>query len=176
MSLEIRKKAKGKQTRSALLKLRAKLSYDDGRTKQAFKDQTDINKMLKKAQQTGSIAHLMKYPEATYGDFNGEMDLLTARAQIDRANTIFDELPSEVRREFDNDALKFVKFAGDPANNDKLSDLIPALAKPGSYFPNPVQRGGLGAGAATAPDGNPDPGNPPPDTGEASGGPATPVD
>ena len=37
--------------------------YKDGRTKQSFKDSTDINKILKKAQRTGSIAHLNKYPE-----------------------------------------------------------------------------------------------------------------
>ena len=52
--------------------------YGKSMTKQAFKDSTDINKMLKKAQQTGSISHLMKYPEATYGEFDGEFDLTTA--------------------------------------------------------------------------------------------------
>ena len=45
--------------------------YSDGRTKQAFKDQCDINKILKKASVTGSIAHLQKYPELIYGEFNG---------------------------------------------------------------------------------------------------------
>lgn len=128
-----------------------KKKYDDGRTKQAFKDSCDINKMLKKAQTTGSISHLLKYPAPIYGSFDGEFDLLTAQAQIQKANKIFDDLPSEVRSEFNNDALAFVKFAGDPANNDKLRELLPAIAEPGSYFPNPVQRGGQGAGAATAP-------------------------
>lgn len=141
-------------------------------TKQTFKDSTDINKMLNKAQQTGSIAHLMKYPEPVYGEFNAEFDLLTARAQIDRANTIFADLPSEVRNEFGNDALAFVKFAGDPANNDKLRELIPAIAKPGSYFPNPVARGGVGAGAATAPaaPGEEVPVSPQPETSGGEGG------
>ena len=126
--------------------------YKDGRTKQAFKDSTDINKILKKAQHTGSIAHLQKYPEAIYGEFLGtDFDLLTAHQRIDQANQIFADLPSEVRGEFGNDPLRFVKFAGDPANNGKLRQLLPALAKPGSYFPNPVSRGGTGAGAATAP-------------------------
>jgi hypothetical protein len=46
------------------------LKYNDGRTKQAFADSCDINKLLKKAQRTGSISHLMKYPEATYGEFD----------------------------------------------------------------------------------------------------------
>jgi hypothetical protein len=125
--------------------------YDDGRTKQSFKDSTDINKMLNKAQQTGSLAHLNKYPEKVYGEFDGEFDLLTAQKRIERANEIFGDLPSEVRKEFNNNALDFVRFAGNPANNDKLRDLLPALAEPGKYFPNPVQRGGQGAGAATTP-------------------------
>lgn len=125
--------------------------YSDGRTKQAFTESCDINKMLKKAQQTGSISHLMKYPEPVYGEFDGEFDLLTAQARINKANEIFADLPSEIRSEFDNNPLKFVKFAGDPANNAKLRELLPAIAKPGSYFPNPVARGGQGAGAATAP-------------------------
>ena len=135
--------------------------YDDGRTKQSFKDSTDINKMLKKAQRTGSIAHLVKYPEEVYGEFDGEFDLLTAHSKIAKANEIFSELGSEVRSEFDNDPLKFVAFANKPENVGRLAELLPAIAEPGSYFPNPVQRGGTGAGAATAPE-TPSAGSPPP--------------
>ena len=103
----------------SMLKIKKKV-YDDGRTKQSFKDQCDINKILKKAMRTGSIAHLQKYPEATYGEFDGEFTLLEAHGRIARANQIFAELPSEIRREFNNDALAFVSFAGNPENNDKL--------------------------------------------------------
>lgn len=140
---------KGKKSLT-LRRVIKKKDYSDGMTKQAFADSCDINKMLDKAQTTGSLAHLMKYPEATYGEFDGEFDLLTAKQRIERANEIFAEAPSEIRREFGHDALAFVRFAGDPANNDKLRDIFPALAKPGTQFPNPVQRGGTGAGAATA--------------------------
>lgn len=122
----------------------------DNRTKQAYKDTTDINKILKKAATGQSLAHLYKYPEATYGEFNGEFDLMTAFEKIEKGNQIFAELPSEVRREFNNDALSFLKFAGDPKNNGKLAELLPAIAKPGDHFPNPVKAGGLGAGMATA--------------------------
>jgi len=152
---------KGKKS-LAFKRIVKKKDYSDGMTKQAFADSCDINKMLNKAQQTGSLAHLMKYPEAVYGEFDGEFSLLDAQQRIQRANEIFADAPSEIRREFDNDALKFVRFAGDPANNDKLRDIFPALAAPGSFFPNPVQRGGVGAGAATAPAGSGEPGSPPP--------------
>ena len=105
-----------------------------------------------KAGGTGvAVSALLKYPEAVYGDFDGEFDLLTAQGHIERANQIFADLPSEVRNEFDNNALAFVQFAGDPQNNERLRELLPAIAEPGPFFPNPVQRGGQGAGAATAP-------------------------
>ena len=81
--------------------------YDDGRTKQSFKDQCDINKIIKKAARHGSLAHLQKYPEAVYGEFDGEFDLMTAHSRIAKAEQIFTELPSELRNEFGNNALEF---------------------------------------------------------------------
>lgn len=125
--------------------------FGPGRTKQAFKDQCDINKMLKKAQVQGSIAHLLKYPEAAYGEFDGEFDLLTAYGKIEKAKEIFEDLPSEIRREHNNNPLQFVSWVNAPENRGKLAELLPVLAEPGNYFPNPVQRGGQGAAAATAP-------------------------
>ena len=113
--------------------------YDDGRTKQSYKDSTDINKILKKAQREGSLSHAMKYPAAVYGEFAG-IDLLSAYELCGRAQGIFDDLPSEVRNEFDNDAFKFAEFASDPSNVNRLEELLPALAEPGPFFPNPVKR------------------------------------
>jgi hypothetical protein len=126
--------------------------YKDGITKQSFKDSTDINKMLKKAQKQGSLAHLIKYPEAVYGEFDGETDLLTATQRIGRAGEIFADLPSEVRREYGNDPIAYVTDMNRRINaGEDISKVIPQIAEPGSYFPNPVQRGGQGAGVATAP-------------------------
>lgn len=119
-----------------------KLDYSDGMTKQAFKDSCDINKILKKAQKVGSIAHLLKYDEAVYGEFEN-YDLLEAFDKVNRAGVIFADLPSEVRSEFGGDALKFAKYASDPANVGRLAELIPAIAEPGRYFPNPVKRAGV---------------------------------
>lgn len=126
--------------------------YSDGRTKQAFKDQCDINKILKKAQQTGSITHLQKYPEMVYGEFDGEFDLLTAQNLLARGGEIFADLPSETRREFNNNPAEYLAFVNNPENRGRLKELLPELAKPGNFFPNPVARGRQGAGAA-----NPEP-------------------
>jgi hypothetical protein len=124
--------------------------YDDGRTKQSFKDECDINKLLKKAAVKGGLAHIQKYPEATYGEFDPAMDLFVARERIAKAEEIFMDLPAEVRREFNNDAVAFIQH-GQNVGLEKLIEEIPQIAEPGNYFPNPAQRGGQGAGAATAP-------------------------
>ena len=114
--------------------------YEDGRTKQAFKDSCDINKILKKAQRAGSLSHVQKYPAMVYGEFEN-FDLLEAHNKVQRARDIFADLPSEIRNEFGNDAFKFAGFASDPANREKLAQLLPAIAEPGRYFPNPAQIG-----------------------------------
>ena len=128
-------------------------SEDNGdpiRTEQCHADACDINKILDKHQIKNVRAHMVEFPPEAYQEFEG-VDLLTATARLRKAGEIFDALPSEVRNEFNNDPIAFVSYASDPANNDRLAELLPAIAKPGSYFPNPVKRGGQGAGAATAP-------------------------
>lgn len=124
--------------------------YGPTMTKQAFQDACDVNKILKKAQKMGGLAHVQKYPEEVYGEFDGTFDLLTAHERLDRARQIFDELPSEVRGEFGNNALDFVTWAAKLPPGE-LVQRIPQIAEPGTYFPNPVRQGGQGAGAATAP-------------------------
>lgn len=117
----------------SMLKLK-KPDYSDGRTKQSFKDECDINQILKKAQVTGSISHLNKYG-GEYADF-GEFDFHEAQTMIARGRQIFEELPSEVRKDFANDPGEFFKFANDPDNIGKLKTLLPQVAEPGSYFPD----------------------------------------
>lgn len=111
--------------------------YSDGRTKQSFKDSTDINKILKRAQKTGTISHLLKHG-ASYGDFSDVPDLLEAHRRIERGQKIFDDLPSELRREF-QDPFKFFAYVNDPANKERLKTLLPQLAAPGTQLPA-VQR------------------------------------
>lgn len=124
--------------------------YSDDMTKQSFKDECDINQILKKAQKEKTIAHLQKYDQAVYGQFEG-LDLLEAHNLCAKAKQIFSEAPSEIRNEFNQDPFAFAAYCSNPENKARLGELLPALAQPGRYFPNPVKRGGQGAGLATAP-------------------------
>ncbi len=111
------------------MRSQAKKVYDDGRTKQSFKDETDINKILQRAQKTGTISHLNQH-EGRYGDFSN-FDFFGAQLMLTRGREIFDDLPSEVRAEFSNSQGAFFAYVNDPANKDRLGELLPALAEPG---------------------------------------------
>ncbi len=106
--------------------------YDDGRTKQSFRDETDINKILQRAQKTGTVSHLAKH-EAVYGDFS-DFDFFELEIKLTKGREIFDDLPSEIRTEFSNSPAKFFDFVNNPKNKDRLGDLLPALAEPGRQF------------------------------------------
>ena len=108
-------------------------SGDPGRTKQAFRDETNINNIVAGFQRSGTVSHLAKY-EPRYADIT-PMDFQSAMETVAEANRMFEELPSEVRREFDQDPAKFLAFVQDPSNKDDLAEKLPLLAKPGDQFP-----------------------------------------
>lgn len=110
--------------------------YGDGRTKQAFADDADINKMLAKAQRTGSLSHLAKHG-GFYGDFSDIDDLLDAHDKLQRGVEIFEDLPSELRKEFHNDAGNFFRYVNDPQNSGELGSLFEKLAEPGRAILRP---------------------------------------
>ncbi len=104
-----------------------------GRTKQSQKDQCDINQLLQKAARSGSLSHLEKY-EAKYGDFS-DFDFTEHAIKMAEGQTIFEQLPAEVKREFDQSPDKFFAFVTDPQNAEKLPALLPEIANRGEFFP-----------------------------------------
>lgn len=110
--------------------------YDDGLTKQSFKDQTDINKILARAAKGDTISHLAKHG-AVYGDFTEINDLYEAHDKLQRGVEIFEALPGEVKREFHQSPRNFFNFVNDPKNADRLSEVLPQLAAPGTQMPEP---------------------------------------
>lgn len=104
-------------------------TYKDGRTKQSFADETDINKILKRAQKTGTISHMNRF-EPRYGDF-ANFDFGEAQIKLAQGREIFDALPPELRNEFANKPGDFFDFVNNPDNKERLHELLPALAEPG---------------------------------------------
>lgn len=121
--------------------------YSDGRTKQSFKNSTDIQKILAKAQKIGSLSHLAKF-EGQYGDFES-FDYHEAQTMLANGNSIFSALPAELRKEFGQDPGKFFEFVNNPENVGKLGTIFPELAKPGRQMPRASDEPPLEVGQTT---------------------------
>ena len=90
-------------------------------TKQSFKDECNINKIMAKFQKTGAIEHYAKHAP-TYGDAT-PIQLMDAQQIIINAQTMFDDLPATIRKKFDNDPAKFLEFVQDEANSEEMIEL-----------------------------------------------------
>lgn len=92
------------------------------RTKQAFKEDTDINAIMRKYLATGLLTHQARV-EPRYGDFSSSVDYLTALNMIKDAQDRFMELPSKVRSYFQNDWGKLLDCVYDPSRRKEVEDL-----------------------------------------------------
>ncbi len=119
-----------------MLALVPDLVYDDGRTKQSHRDETDIVKIMARFDKTGTISHLEKH-EGVYADFS-DFDFHEQTRKLTRGREIFDDLPAELRKEFGQSPAAFFEYVNDPKNIDDLKKRLPALAKPGRQIPLPV--------------------------------------
>lgn len=114
-------------------------------TKQSFAEESEINKILAKYEKTGVIDHVKQH--GGYEDMPAGLEYQTALQMTIDAQIAFDELPAQVRREFDNDAFKFLTFVEDPSNVERMGELgllakkpepAPAEAKPPAEPPAEV--------------------------------------
>lgn len=99
---------------------------------QAAKDSTDIETIIAYYNQTGDESVLKRYVP-TYGDFTKLPTTLAGFLQlrIDSEN-FFNALPSDVKKEFDNDANKFFAQAGEESWYKKLQPVV----NPGEVLPD----------------------------------------
>lgn len=104
--------------------------YDDGRTKQSFKDETDVNQIIQKHTRMNTLSHLEQWG-GQYGDL-ASFDFQDAQNQIAHANSMFEQLPASVRNTFSNSPELFFEYVNDPENEDDLATKLPELAKPGT--------------------------------------------
>ncbi len=91
------------------------------RTKQSFRDECDINNILRQFNVTGQLPLGSVQPQ--YGDFSGITDYQSALNAVMAAQDSFLALPAKVRARFDNDPAYFVEFASNEANKDEMRAL-----------------------------------------------------
>jgi phage internal scaffolding protein len=95
-----------------------KFDQNDGRTQQHQKDECDINLIIKR-HTPEQIALMATQNEGQYGDATS-VDYHAAQNIIANANTMFNDLPSEIRNQFDNDPAAFLDFTSNEENYSEM--------------------------------------------------------
>lgn len=93
------------------------------RTQENFKDECDINLILKKYQATGVLPSNSKAALAHYGDFSKVPSYQDALNRVMEASDMFSQLPATLRFKFENDPGLLLNFLSDPKNREQAVEL-----------------------------------------------------
>lgn len=93
----------------------------DGRTKQSFREESEIKNIIKRYQRTGLLDFKNEHA-ASYGEFSS-MDFHEAMNIVVRGTEMFSDLPSDVRKKLKNDPAEFVDVVTNPARQAEAQAL-----------------------------------------------------
>lgn len=92
----------------------------ESKTEQSHKKRCDINTIMAKARKTGQMPIKSG---AFYGDFTTGVEYQDYQNKILEANEAFMNLPSDVRKKFNNNPSELIDFVNDPENEKEAADL-----------------------------------------------------
>lgn len=99
----------------------------EDRTQQSFRDECDINFLMKRYEKTG-ILPTGRESVPQFGDVTG-MDFMASMQQVAEVSGAFSMLDARTRARFENDPSRMLDFLADPANMDEAVKLG-LVAKP----------------------------------------------
>ncbi len=88
---------------------------------QHFKDECDINNILRQFNITGLLPESPLSPR--YGDFTGIGDYHTAMNRVFAAQDEFEALPAQIRARFGNDPAQLIEFLENSDNRPEAEEL-----------------------------------------------------
>lgn len=119
---------------------------DPTRAKHSFKEEADINTIVKRFKLTGQLPENIRMPVSA--DFTEILDFQTAMNAIRAGEESFAAMPSNVRARFQNDPARFVEFCLDPENQAEAEKMgLVAPRKPVA----PLQPTGQGGDSSPPP-------------------------
>ena len=108
---------------------------DASLAQQHFKDECDINNILRQFNITGLLPEAPLSPR--YGDFTGIGDYHTALNQVIAAEDEFMSLPATLRARFENNPAQLIEFLDNPLNKNEAIKL--GLVNPSVELPQVVE-------------------------------------
>jgi len=92
-----------------------------GRTKQSFKDECDINRIMARYQATGQLPNVNEIPQqyldCTTLDFQEHQNFIAG------AFSTFHQMPSGIRARFNNNPAEFFDFCSHEKNRPELAEM-----------------------------------------------------
>lgn len=105
-----------------------------GRTKQSFKDECDVNRIMARYLATGQLPDMNnvdpQYLDATGYDYQEHQNFIAG------ANSLFHELPSSIRSRFGNSPAEFLDFCSQEKNRPEMAEM--GLLRPQTHAPIPT--------------------------------------
>lgn len=84
-------------------------------TKQSFRDECDVNNIIKQYVKNGIAPH-GNSSSGSFFDASTSSDYQSALNLVISANESFAALPAAIRKKFGNDPVNYIEFVEDPAN------------------------------------------------------------
>jgi len=85
-------------------------------------ERTNIHKIMKRYRATGIIEHVNQH-KGTYADMATSLDYKESLDLILKADSMFSELPADLRARFENNPGKFVDFMQNPENYREIQEI-----------------------------------------------------
>lgn len=91
-------------------------------TQQHFQEECDIINIIKRHDRNGIIEHVQR-GQARYGDFSEVHDYREALDLVQDANEEFMKIPSDIRKQFNNNPGEFLNFVSNPDNEEEMQKM-----------------------------------------------------
>jgi phage internal scaffolding protein len=91
-------------------------------TQEHFREETEILNIIRRHDRNGVIDHINR-GTAIYGDFSEITDYRDMIHKLREADSAFAQVPSDIRKRFENDPAKFFHFVTDEKNYEELAQM-----------------------------------------------------
>ena len=124
------------------------ITFDEpSMAQQHFKDECDVNNILRKYESTGLVTHVAN-GTPSYGDFSSVLEFQQAQNILIEAQDAFEALPASLRKRFDNDPAVMLEFIENPDNREEAEKLGLVISRDSGTYDNSGPSGNFGDNSA----------------------------
>lgn len=99
------------------------VNVEPSKTRQEFKDQTNVNEIMKRYKKVGIDYNGLPDPKGSFADLTTLPSYEEACNTVAQANNAFDELPAHLRKRFNNNPVDLMDFLADSENEHEAIKL-----------------------------------------------------